>query len=184
MVPSFRPNTSTCWACRSCADACSTIKTSRRRPRLRSSIRPRLAPTGRTRTRWANVSACTGCPRTVESAKPAWTTIVGVIADARTESLADAVAPQIYRTVYQHPAPRPGHLSSRTTRSPRHPRASARAGPGRRSGTSRSSMPRPWMTCSPPRSPSGDSQWKWSRFLRPLPCCSPDLESTEPSPMW
>jgi predicted permease len=31
-----------------------------------------------------------------------WTTIIGVIADARTESLADAVAPQLYRTVYQH----------------------------------------------------------------------------------
>jgi putative ABC transport system permease protein len=37
------------------------------------------------------------------SAKAAWTTIVGVIADARTESLADAVAPQIYRSVYQRP---------------------------------------------------------------------------------
>jgi putative ABC transport system permease protein len=36
--------------------------------------------------------------------KPAWTTIVGVIADARTESLADAAIPQIYRSVYQHPA--------------------------------------------------------------------------------
>jgi putative ABC transport system permease protein len=34
-------------------------------------------------------------------AKPAWTTIVGVIADARTESLADAGVPQIYRSVYQ-----------------------------------------------------------------------------------
>ena len=38
------------------------------------------------------------------SAKPPWTTIVGVIADARTESLADAAIPQIYRSVYQHPA--------------------------------------------------------------------------------
>jgi len=40
----------------------------------------------------------------LNSAKPAWTTIVGVIADARTESLADAATPQIYRSVYQHPA--------------------------------------------------------------------------------
>jgi len=40
----------------------------------------------------------------LSSAKPAWTTIVGVIADARTESLADAVIPQIYRSVYQRPA--------------------------------------------------------------------------------
>lgn len=35
------------------------------------------------------------------SSKPVWTTIVGVIADARTESLADAAIPQIYRSVYQ-----------------------------------------------------------------------------------
>ncbi len=40
----------------------------------------------------------------VSSAKPRWTTIVGVIADARTESLADAVTPQIYRSAYQRPA--------------------------------------------------------------------------------
>ncbi len=40
----------------------------------------------------------------LSSAKPAWTTIVGVIADARTESLADRAIPQIYRSVYQHPA--------------------------------------------------------------------------------
>jgi len=40
----------------------------------------------------------------LSSAKPVWTTIVGVIADARTESLADAVIPQIYRSVYQRPA--------------------------------------------------------------------------------
>jgi putative ABC transport system permease protein len=42
-------------------------------------------------------------PELLSSAKPAWTTIVGVIADARTESLADAAIPQIYRSVYQHP---------------------------------------------------------------------------------
>ena len=40
----------------------------------------------------------------VSSAKPAWTTIVGVIADARTESLADPAIPQIYRSAYQRPA--------------------------------------------------------------------------------
>ena len=34
-------------------------------------------------------------------AKPAWTTIVGVIANARTESLAEAPIPQIYRSSYQ-----------------------------------------------------------------------------------
>jgi putative ABC transport system permease protein len=37
------------------------------------------------------------------SAKQTWTTIVGVIADARTESLADLAVPQVYRSVYQRP---------------------------------------------------------------------------------
>jgi putative ABC transport system permease protein len=40
----------------------------------------------------------------LNSAEPAWTTIIGVIADARTESLADAAIPQIYRSIFQHPA--------------------------------------------------------------------------------
>ena len=40
----------------------------------------------------------------LSSAKPAWTTIVGVIADAHTESLADLAIPQIYRSTYQRPA--------------------------------------------------------------------------------
>jgi predicted permease len=37
-------------------------------------------------------------------ARPDWTTIVGVIADARTESLANAGIPQIYLDIYQRPA--------------------------------------------------------------------------------
>jgi len=37
-------------------------------------------------------------------ANPSWTTIVGVIADARTESLAESSAPQIYLSVYQRRA--------------------------------------------------------------------------------
>jgi predicted permease len=37
------------------------------------------------------------------AAKAGWTTIVGVIADARTEALTDTVAPEIYRSVYQRP---------------------------------------------------------------------------------
>ncbi len=40
----------------------------------------------------------------LNSARAPWSIIVGVIADARTESLADAAIPQIYRSVYQHPA--------------------------------------------------------------------------------
>jgi predicted permease len=42
--------------------------------------------------------------QSLSSTKPAWTTIIGVIADARTESLADGAIPQIYRSVYQRPA--------------------------------------------------------------------------------
>jgi predicted permease len=37
----------------------------------------------------------------LSTAPPAWTTIIGVIADARTESLAEAAIPLIYRSVYQ-----------------------------------------------------------------------------------
>jgi predicted permease len=40
----------------------------------------------------------------LSSAAPAWTTIVGLIADARTESLADAAIPQIYRSAHQRPS--------------------------------------------------------------------------------
>jgi putative ABC transport system permease protein len=36
-------------------------------------------------------------------ARPDWTTIVGVITDARTESLADASIPQMYVDIYQRP---------------------------------------------------------------------------------
>jgi putative ABC transport system permease protein len=36
--------------------------------------------------------------------KPEWITVVGVIADARTESLADAGIPQVYLDIYQRPA--------------------------------------------------------------------------------
>jgi len=36
-------------------------------------------------------------------ARPDWTTIVGVIGDARTESLADAGIPQMYLDIYQRP---------------------------------------------------------------------------------
>jgi putative ABC transport system permease protein len=38
----------------------------------------------------------------LNSARPDWTMIIGVIADARTESLAEPVIPEIYRSVYQH----------------------------------------------------------------------------------
>src|SRR5262249_19078546 len=38
------------------------------------------------------------------ASKPDWTTIVGVMADARTESLAEAAIPQVYLDIYQRPA--------------------------------------------------------------------------------
>jgi predicted permease len=38
------------------------------------------------------------------ASKPDWTTIVGVMADARTESLADAAIPHVYLDIYQRPA--------------------------------------------------------------------------------
>jgi predicted permease len=46
----------------------------------------------------------TGNRELLNHAPPVWTTIIGVIADARTESLADAVTPLIYRSLYQHPS--------------------------------------------------------------------------------
>jgi predicted permease len=36
--------------------------------------------------------------------KPAWTSIIGIIADARTESLSDTGTPKVYLSIYQHPA--------------------------------------------------------------------------------
>jgi predicted permease len=38
----------------------------------------------------------------LDPSSPDLTTIIGVVGDARTESLADPVTPEIYRTVYQH----------------------------------------------------------------------------------
>jgi len=40
----------------------------------------------------------------LSASKPDWTTIVGVMADVRTESLADAAIPQVYLDIYQRPA--------------------------------------------------------------------------------
>jgi predicted permease len=45
----------------------------------------------------------TGNRELLNAGPPPWTTIIGVIADARIESLADAVIPQIYSSVYQRP---------------------------------------------------------------------------------
>ncbi len=45
----------------------------------------------------------TGNRELLNAAPLPWTTIVGVVADARIESLADAVVPQIFSSVYQRP---------------------------------------------------------------------------------
>jgi predicted permease len=52
------------------------------------------------RTYWPNQDPV-GKRVRLRAEKPDWTTIVGVIADARTESLADAAIPQIYLDIYQ-----------------------------------------------------------------------------------
>jgi putative ABC transport system permease protein len=55
---------------------------------------------GAARTYWPNQDPV-GKRVRLRAEKPDWTTIVGVIADARTESLADAAIPQIYLDIYQ-----------------------------------------------------------------------------------
>jgi predicted permease len=52
------------------------------------------------RTYWPNQDPV-GKRVRLSASKPDWTTIVGVIADARTESLADAGTPQVYLDIYQ-----------------------------------------------------------------------------------
>jgi putative ABC transport system permease protein len=43
-------------------------------------------------------------PPARRDSNPSWATIVGVVAEARTESLADAPIPQVYLSAYQQPA--------------------------------------------------------------------------------
>jgi putative ABC transport system permease protein len=56
------------------------------------------------RTYWPNQDPV-GKRVRLSADKPDWTTIVGVIADARTESLADAGIPQIYLDIYHYQRP-------------------------------------------------------------------------------
>jgi putative ABC transport system permease protein len=55
------------------------------------------------RTYWPNQNPV-GKRVRLSSSAPGWTTIVGVIADARTESLANEGIPQVYLDLYQRPA--------------------------------------------------------------------------------
>jgi predicted permease len=55
------------------------------------------------RTYWPNQDPV-GKRARLNRDKPVWTTIVGVIADAHTESLADAGTPQVYLDIYQRHA--------------------------------------------------------------------------------
>jgi putative ABC transport system permease protein len=52
---------------------------------------------------WPNADPI-GARVKLSSSATAWTTIVGVIADARTDTLAGATVPQIYASAYQKPA--------------------------------------------------------------------------------
>jgi hypothetical protein len=118
----------------------------------------------------------------LSSAKPAWTTIVGVIADARTESLADAAIPQIYRSVYQHPAKEVAIFLR-----------------GQLDPSAISAQVRKQVQSIDPELPVFHAEtlddvlstslsvrrfsMEMVAFLRPLPCCWPGLESTELFPM-
>jgi predicted permease len=55
------------------------------------------------RTYWPGEEAV-GKHIRLNAQKPAWTTIAGVIADARTESLTDSGTPHLYLCIYQRPA--------------------------------------------------------------------------------
>jgi putative ABC transport system permease protein len=80
------------------------------------------------------------------NAAPAWTIIVGVIADVRTESLADAAIPQIYRSLYQRPS-KDLAIFFRGQLDPGDMDAQVR----RQVGSIDPGLPRLWMRFSPPR---------------------------------
>jgi predicted permease len=59
------------------------------------------------RTYWPNanpVGQRLNLPSRADPSSFAWTTVVGVLANARTESLAEATVPQLYLSLYQRPA--------------------------------------------------------------------------------
>ena len=62
------------------------------------------------RTYWRDETAIGKRLRRDRPGSP-WITVVGVVADARTESLANASVPQIYLSLYQTPTA-DGHLSA------------------------------------------------------------------------
>jgi hypothetical protein len=116
-------------------------------------------------------------------AKPGWTTIVGVIADARTESLADAGIPQMYFDIYQRPAKFLA-LYLRGQVDPAAILAQVRTQVQAVDAELPVFRAETWTTFSPLRFLCGGSPWKWWRCLPQLPCCSRAWESMEPSPSW
>ena len=113
-------------------------------------------------------------------ARQDWTTIVGVIADARTESRTPAFPRSTSTSTNAPPSFLRSTCVDRSIPPPSRPRCARKSRLSMRSFLS--SAPRPSTTSSPLRSLCGGSPWKWWRCLPQLPCCSPHWESTEPSP--
>jgi hypothetical protein len=132
------------------------------------------------RTRSASESICWAVwavPR------PEWTTIVGVIADARTESLADAGIPQIYLDIYQRPAKFLAFY------------VRGQVDPAAISAQVRTQIQSVDAELPVFRAETLDDVLSSSLSVRrfsmemvalfaALPCCSPAWESMEPSPSW
>ena len=170
------PNTSTCWACRCCVDASSVIRTSRARPTSQSSIGPRLHRLAQPGPGWQTrpFAPESRQPRAIKH-KSVWTTIVGVIADARTESLADR-APAHYRTVYQRPS-KDLVIYLRGQLDPRAISAQVREQVQSIDPEIPVFHPETLDDVLSTSLSVGDSRWKWWCFSLVLLCCLPGLPS-------
>jgi MacB-like periplasmic core domain len=113
--------------------------------------------------------------------RPEWITVVGVIADAHTESLADAGIPQVYLDIYQRPAKFlafyvRGQVDPAAI--PAEVRTQIQAVDAELPVFRAESLD----DVPPLRFLCGGSPWKWWRCLPQLPCCSLAWESMERSP--
>jgi predicted permease len=134
------------------------------------------------RTFWPDTNALGQHVKLSRSAT-SWTTVVGIVADARTESLRDASVPEIYASAYQKPAKHlaiflRGQLDAATT-----PTAYASSC---NSSTIRCRYSAHRCSATPcrPRSRSGGSRWSSSGCSRRPRCCSLAWASTASSRTW